>query len=80
MLDELEDMAVVPMQRNRMRETNGKNPSPDRRAAAYTAEQRAQLSQGLRILARMIVRAHLRGEIPRAASPSQPPESEGKQQ
>ena len=28
----------------------------------YTAEQREQLESGLRILARMIVRAHLRGQ------------------
>lgn len=28
----------------------------------YTAEQRAQLESGLRILARMIVRAHLRSQ------------------
>ena len=33
-------------------------------SAAHTAEQRAQVQQGLRILARMIVRAHLRREPP----------------
>ena len=43
---------------------------------AYTAEQREHLRRGLRILARMIVRAHLRGEIPRAALPSPKPPSE----
>ena len=39
----------------------------------YTAEQREQLRRGLRILARMIVRAHLRGAIPKAALPSTKP-------
>ena len=52
------------------------DPSIDRPMEPYTAEQRAQLQRGLRILARMIVRVHLRGEIPKAASPSTKPPSE----
>ena len=68
-------LSSLPMQRNRMRESNGKNPSPDRRTAAYTAEQRAQLRQGLRILARMIVRAHLRHQTSGKVASPQPPES-----
>ena len=46
--------------------------SPKRTAAAYTAEQREQLRRGLRILARMIVRAYLRGET--AQVPDERPE------
>ena len=45
---------------------NGRKPSRDQRATAYTAEQRETLRRGLRILARMIARAHLRHQ----ASPS----------
>ena len=38
---------------------------------AYTAEQRETLRQGLRIMARIIARAHLRRELSRARlSPS----------
>ena len=47
-------------------------------SAAYTPKQRAQLQQGLRILARMIVRAHLCREVSRyvSASPEAPLEGE----
>ena len=38
---------------------------PKGTSAVYTAEQRAQWRRGLRILARMMVRAHLRGELAR---------------
>ena len=39
------------------------NPSsPKKSSTAYTAEQRERMQRGLRILARMIVRAHLRRE------------------
>ena len=40
-------------------------------AAAYSAEQRETLRRGLRILARMIVRSHLRREASQAASAPQ---------
>ena len=49
-----------------MRSDNGKNPSTNRRATArrgsptYSTEQRETVRRGLRILARMIARAHLR--------------------
>ena len=43
-----------------MRRANGRNPSRDQRATAYTAEQQETLRRGLRILARMIARAYLR--------------------
>ena len=39
---------------------NGQNPSTNRRTTAYTAEQQETLRRGLRIIARMIARAHLR--------------------
>ena len=57
-----------------MRRADRKTPStgiltsPNRPPAAYTAEQRERIQRGLRILARMIVRAHLRREASRAAS------------
>ena len=63
---------------DRKRPSESDTTSPRRTSAGYTAEQRAQLRRGLRILARMIVRAHLRGEIPRKASPPpKPPSREG---
>ena len=42
----------------------------------YTAERRATMRQGLRILARVIARAHLRRQIDRsgAAAPGPPPD------
>ena len=40
--------------------------SPKSSTAAYTAEQREQIQRGLRILARMIVRAYPRREASRA--------------
>ena len=48
--------------------------SPKKSSTAYTAEQRDQMQRGLRILARMIVRAHLRREVSCAGpSPQEPP-------
>ena len=62
-----------------MRRADRKKPtcsasSPRGMPTRYTAAQREQLQRGLRILARMIARAHLRREAPRAASsqPEQP--------
>ena len=43
-----------------MRSANGQNPSTNRRTTAYTAEEQETLRRGLRIIARMIARAHLR--------------------
>ena len=63
-----------------MRRADRKTPStgiptaPKRPPAAYTAEQRERMQRGLRILARMIVRAHLRRESP---MPSLAPPSDG---
>ena len=52
--------------------TSTRNPiSPKESSTAYTAKQREQLQRGLRILARMIVRAHLRREASRAESSPQ---------
>ena len=45
---------------SRKRTSKGVTTSSNGSSAAYTAEQREQLRRGLRILARMIVRAHLR--------------------
>jgi len=48
--------------------------SPKKSSTAYTAEQRERMQRGLRILARMIVRAHLRQEASRAGpAPHEPP-------
>ncbi|MDE2844076.1 MAG: hypothetical protein OXN21_11930 [Chloroflexota bacterium] len=63
-----------------MRRADGKRTStritgsPKRLSTAYTAEQRDRIQRGVRILARMIVRAHLRREASRAEpSPQEPP-------
>ena len=63
------------MRRTESERTSTRIPnSPKSSTAAYTAKQREQLQRGLRILARMIVRAHLRREAPRAgSSPPEPP-------
>ena len=53
-----------------MRRANGRKPSRDQRAKAYTAEQRETLRRGLRILARMIVRAHLGRETTTKCAPA----------
>lgn len=64
-----------------MRRADRKRPSKSvttsaNASAAYTPKQREQMRHGLRILARMIVRAHLRREAFQAvsASPETPPE------
>ena len=54
--------------------TSTRNPgSPKESSPAYTPEQREQLQRGLRILARMIVRAHLRREASQGG-PTPPPD------
>ena len=57
----------------------GYHPTPPKgSSAAYTADQREQMQQGLRILARMIVRAHLRRKASRAfSSPPEPTSDRG---
>ena len=51
-----------------MRRANGQNPSRDQRATAYSAEQQETLRRGLRILARIIARAHLRRQESRSGA------------
>ena len=55
-----------------MRRANGRKPSRDQGATAYTAEERETLRRGLRILARMIARAHLRRQESRSGAAPQP--------
>ncbi len=51
--------------------TSTRNPSsPGKSSPAYTPKQGEQLQRGLRILARMIVRAHLRREASQGAPAS----------
>ena len=62
-----------------MRSANGENPQTNRRAAArrgsptHSAEERETVRRGLRILARMIARAHLRRQASRSAAAPRPP-------
>ena len=53
-----------------MRRANGRDPSTDHRATAYTAEERETLRRGLRILARVIARAHLRRQASQSGAAS----------
>ena len=50
--------------------------SPKKSSTAYAAEQREQLQRGMRILARMIVRAHLRREASRAVPTQREPQTD----
>ncbi len=63
------------MRRADREKTSTRDPSsPKSATAAYTAEQQERMQRGLRILARMIVRAHLRREASRAGpTQSEPP-------
>ena len=56
-----------------MRRANGRDPSRDQRATAYTAEQQETLRRGLRILARIIARSHLRRQESRSTAAPRPP-------
>ena len=62
-----------------MKSANGENPPTNRRATAkrgsptYSPEQRETVRRGLRILARMIARAHLRRQASRSAAAPRPP-------
>ncbi|MDD9995587.1 MAG: hypothetical protein OXS35_07580 [Dehalococcoidia bacterium] len=49
-----------------MRSANERNPSTDRRTTAYSTERQETVRRGLRILARMIARAHLRRQASRS--------------
>ena len=61
-----------------MRSANERNPSRDQWATAYSAEERETLRRGLRIIARMIARSHLRRQASRSgAEPRPPAEDEG---
>ena len=55
-----------------MRKPNGKKPSADQRATVYSAEEQETLRRGLRILARMIARAHLRRQESRSGAAPKP--------
>ena len=65
--------------RNGMRRANGENPPTNRRATAkrgsptHSADQRETMRRGLRILARMIARAHLRRQAVRSVTAPRPP-------
>ena len=67
--------------RNTRRPRGGREKTSSREAASksvspqHTAEQRAQMQTGLRILARIIARAHLRQQSTGAA-PEPPPDQE----
>ena len=56
-----------------MRKANGRKPSRDQRATAYTAEQQETLRRGLRILARIIARSHPRRQESRSTAAPRPP-------
>ena len=61
-----------------MKSANGKNRQTNRRATArrgsptYSTEQRETVRRGLRILARMIARAHLRRQESRSGAAPRP--------
>ena len=55
-----------------MRRANGRKPSRDQGATAYSAEQRETLQCGLRILARIIARGHLRRQESRSGAAPKP--------
>ena len=61
-----------------MRSADERNPSANHRTTAYTAEQQETLRRGLRILARIIARAHLRRHASQSAvAPRPSAEDEG---
>ena len=55
-----------------MRRANGRKPSRDQGATAYSAEQRETLQRGLSILARIIARGHLRRQESRSGAAPKP--------
>ena len=64
--------------RNGMRSANGENPPTNRQATArrgsptHSADQQETVRRGLRILARMIARAHLRRQAARSVTAPRP--------
>ena len=56
-----------------MRSAKARNPSTDRRTTAYSAEERGTVRRGLRILARVIARAHLRRQASQFLHAPRPP-------
>ena len=50
-----------------------RRPLTNRRTTAHSAEQRETMTRGLRILARMIARAHLRRQESRSGAAPRPP-------
>lgn len=64
------------MRRTGRKKTSPRIPgSPKKPLTAYSANQREWMQRGLRILARMIVRAHLRREASRVGPSSPEPPS-----
>ena len=64
------------MRRTGRKKTSPRIPgSPNESSTTHTAEQRERMQRGLRILARMIVRAHLRREASRVGPSSPEPPS-----
>ena len=66
-----------------MRSVNGRRPpdnrrtTPERGSPTYSAEQRETVQRGLRILARIIARAHLRRQALRAETEPETPKDGG---
>lgn len=58
---------------NDLRSANARNTSTDRRTTAYSAEQQETVRRGLRVLARMIARSHLRRQASRSLPAPRPP-------
>ena len=60
-----------------MRSANERNPAADRRATAFSAERQEAVRLGLRIVSRMIARAHLRRQASQSLpAPRRPAERE----
>ena len=57
-------------------ERTGKDASQDRFMSSYTPEQRRVIRQGLRILARVAVRAHMRRQAARDRADDAPDEAD----
>ena len=61
-----------------MRSANERDQSTDRRTTAYSTERQETVRRGLRILARVIARAHLRRQASWSLpAPRRPAEREG---
>ena len=66
----------APTARDARRQTGPRGKSPSRRASAsepppaYTPEQQERMRNGLRIMARIIARAHLERQVDRSSEPA----------